>query len=399
MRITTNFLLKKSKKRNNETYPIYIRCTLDGQRIELSTGVYVDKNNWDDARKRVDHKDYNAKILNAQLAKTEGKINDIYNQLEALGDSFDINTIKERITGSTQHYLLVFFEKILKSIEFRVGHDYVYGTYKHYKTTRNRIKLFLKEIYKKEDIVISKIDYKFIDAFDTYLQVNFNMLPNSAGKYHKQLKKVLMDAVSMNLIDKNPYSEFTIKRYPGNRDYLTLSEVHAIEKKEFEINRVGIVRDVFVFACYTGLSYSDIFNLSKEHVVKGNDGGKWIIIDRNKTDVRCRIPLLPKAEEILDKYANFPSNANKGKLLPVNSNQKMNAYLKEIADICNIYKKLTMHVARHTFATSITLEKGVPIETVSKMLGHNSIKTTQIYGRIVDAKISNDMKKLKEKLM
>lgn len=157
-----------------------------------------------------------------------------------------------------------------------------------------------------------------------------------------------------------------------------------------------MVRDIFVFACYTGLSYSDICKLSREHLQLGNDGEQWIIIDRSKNDSRCRIPLLPKAKNILIKYKDYPVNSSVRLLLPVHSNQKMNAYLKELADICGITKNLSMHVARHTFATSITLSNGVPIETVSKMLGHNSLKTTQIYARIVDNKISQDMKNLKD---
>ncbi len=155
-----------------------------------------------------------------------------------------------------------------------------------------------------------------------------------------------------------------------------------------------IIRDVFVFACYTGLAYAELQKLSDEHIHIGNDGEEWIIIDRTKTDIRCRIPLLPKAKAVLNKYKNFPLSENKRRLLPIHSNQKMNEYLKELATICGINKNLSMHVARHTFATSVTLSNGVPLETVSKMLGHTSIKTTQIYARIVDEKISQDMKGL-----
>jgi len=157
-----------------------------------------------------------------------------------------------------------------------------------------------------------------------------------------------------------------------------------------------IIRDVFVFACYTGLGYAELSKLGHHHIQHGDDGGKWIIIDRTKTDIRCRVPLLPQAEAILRKYGNHPACQNRDRLLPVHSNQKMNEYLKELTDICGIAKNLSMHVARHTFATSVTLANGVPIETVSKMLGHTSLKTTQIYARIVDSKISEDMKKLIE---
>jgi site-specific recombinase XerD len=161
---------------------------------------------------------------------------------------------------------------------------------------------------------------------------------------------------------------------------------------------LSVVRDIFVFSCFTGLSYADMAKLGPQHLHLGDDGEKWIIIDRTKTDTRCQIPLLQKAKSILKKYANNPECHSKGLLLPVHSNQKMNSYLKELADICGISKNLTMHVARHTFATSVTLNNGVPLETVSKILGHNSVKTTQIYARVLESKISADMKILKTKL-
>jgi len=398
MRITSNLLLKKAKQKSDGTYPIYIRATLEGKRIELSTGVFVPFESWDNIKQQVKRKHSNAKLLNNQLGKVISKINETYYQLEALGEDFDVYMIKERLACTPQYNLVKTFQLVLDAIEKKVGFGYAYGTFKHYKTTLNRLKYFLKETYAKEDITLNKVNYNFINSFDTYLKITHKVSANSAGKYHKQLKKVLNDAVAMNLLDKNPYLNFKIKNHQGNRDYLTLEEVNIIEKKEFSFTRINIVRDIFIFACYTGLSYTDISQLAPEHIIIADDGEEWIVIDRAKTDTRCRIPLLPKAKAMIEKYKEFPINNSKGRLLPINSNQKMNAYLKEIADICNINKNLSMHVARHTFATSVTLANGVPIETVSKMLGHHSIKTTQIYGRIIDSKISHDMKKLKTML-
>jgi len=395
MRITTNFLLKKTKKKSDGRYPIYIRCTLEGKRIELSSGVSVQIKDWDKLNQQVKPKVPDSKVLNSQLNRAVISINDIYYQLVALGEDFDINSIKERLSQSPRFYLLKTFQLVLDSIEKKVGFSYAHGTYKHYKTTFNRLNSFISETYSKKDIPLERVNYTLINSFDTYLAVKHKVGSNTIGRYHKQLKKVLNDAIAMNLLDKNPYVNFKIKHYQGNRDYLTLEEVSAIEKKVFNIKRIEIVRDIFIFACYTGLSYADIRQLKQNHIVSGYDGEEWIIIDRIKTENRCRIPLLAKAKAIIDKYKAYPLNEATGKLLPVNSNQKMNAYLKEIADVCNIHKNMTMHVARHTFATSITLANGVPIETVSKMLGHNSIKTTQIYGRIIDSKIASDMKKLK----
>ncbi len=228
-----------------------------------------------------------------------------------------------------------------------------------------------------------------------YLKLNLKVGINTAWWYHKCLKKVLNDAISMELLLRNPYKNFKIKQQDTNRDFLTLAEVHAIDAQKIVAGPLQAVKDIFVFACYTGLSYSDLAKLTDQHLVIGDDGEEWIVVDRTKTNSRCRVPLLPRARVILQKYENYPVNGSKGTLLPILPNQKMNVCLKELANICGINKKISMHVARHTFATSITLANGVPIETVSKMLGHNSLKTTQIYARIVDRKISDDMKKLR----
>lgn len=396
MRITTSLQLKKSKMKKDGKCPVYARCIMNGSRIEISTSVYVSPNEWDRNREAILGKDESVKILNNRLNKFTSKLYDIYNQLEATGEEFDIYTFKEKIVGKrSQYYFLDIFDKIVSSIEKKINRGYSIGTLKHYKTTQKRLTDFVSSQYFKKDIPINKVDYTFLNSFDIYLKSVVQVGPNTVWGYHRHLKKVLNDAIAMECILRNPYDNFKVKRGEANRDFLTMDELRQIENKSIMIKRLDIVRDVFVFACYTGLSYSDLCQLRYEHLNLGNDGEKWIIIDREKTKSRCRIPLLPRASSLIKKYENFPVNNSQGLLLPVNSNQKMNAYLKELAAICGINKKLSMHVARHTFATSVTLANGVPIETVSKMLGHNSLKTTQIYARIVDKKISEDMKKLK----
>ncbi|MBL7965531.1 MAG: tyrosine-type recombinase/integrase [Prolixibacteraceae bacterium] len=225
-----------------------------------------------------------------------------------------------------------------------------------------------------------------------------NVMPNTALTYHQHVKKVFNTAISMGYVSLCPYESFKPTRNETNQDFLTLQELNQIQNKKIDISRLDFIRNVFVFASYTGLSFSDIEKLSSNHIQKGSDGNDLVIIDRTKTESRCRIPLLPVAKEILKKYENNPIAISTNRLLPVYSNQRMNSYLKELADICGIKKKISMHVARHTFATSVTLTNGVPLETVSKMLGHSSLKTTQIYARIVDTKISQDMEALRLKL-
>lgn len=397
MRITINLQIKKSKARTDSKCPIYARCTMDGKRIEFSTGIFVFNSDWDEKAQILIGRSEKIKTLNNRLDKFVTNIYDVYNQLESKGDSFDIFSIKARLTDvKPQNSLLQVFDKVISSIELKLNKGYALGTLKHYRTTMSRLKEYIFITYKVRDIAIEKVNYEFLNSFDSFLKRTHNVSSNTAWGYHRHLKKVLNDSVAMNILKKNPYSIFRVKRVEANRDFLTLEEVRILEKKSISLKRLEMVRDIFVFACYTGLSYSDICKLSREHLQLGNDGEQWIIIDRSKNDSRCRIPLLPKAKNILIKYKDYPVNSSVRLLLPVHSNQKMNAYLKELADICGITKNLSMHVARHTFATSITLSNGVPIETVSKMLGHNSLKTTQIYARIVDNKISQDMKNLKD---
>jgi site-specific recombinase XerD len=181
------------------------------------------------------------------------------------------------------------------------------------------------------------------------------------------------------------------------REFLSQEEVLTIYTKQFKTERLNLVKDIFVFSCFTGLAYIDVKNLTKSRINIGIDGGKWIFTHRQKTETASHIPLLPIAEEIIQKYKEHPQCVNEDKLLPVLSNQKMNGYLKEIADICEIDKNLTFHLARHTFATSITLSNGVPIESVSKMLGHKNLRTTQHYAKVLDKKVSEDMAILKDR--
>jgi len=202
----------------------------------------------------------------------------------------------------------------------------------------------------------------------------------------------------LDYIQKNPYSKFKVKQEETHKDFLTMEELKKLEKKEVELTRLATVRDIFVFACYTGLSYSDISKLSSKHIQSRDDGNLWIVINRTKTNSKCMIPLFQNAVEILKRYEEFSEALLKGRVLPVLSNQKLNSYLKEIADICSINKNLSMHIARHTFATTVALSNGVPIETVSKLLGHKDLKVTQVYAKILETKISNDMMELQKKL-
>lgn len=399
MRLTINFLMKKARQKTNGEIPIYVRFTMDTKRVELSTAIYCTPEKWDDVGQQIRGRNEKTRILNNRLDKIQNEIQDHYNQLKSSGEKFNVTTIKNKLLNIDESKgILKIFDYYLDSILNKLNKGYSMETYKHYKSSRKRLVTFIKYQYKKADFPVESVDYKFLDAFDVYLKKRFKVHQNTAWNYHKHLRRVLNLAVSMDHIHKNPYNKFKVGLEETHREFLTTEELSKLEEKEIQIERLGAVRDIFVFACYTGLSYSDISKLNNDHLQKGIDKNEWIIIDRSKTNNRCRIPILPKAKEILEKYKNYPKNQNKGLLLPVLTNQKMNSYLKELGDICGIDKSITMHMARHTFATSVTLGNGVPIETVSKILGHTSLRTTQIYAKILDHKISEDMELLQSRL-
>jgi site-specific recombinase XerD len=280
-----------------------------------------------------------------------------------------------------------------------IGIDVELGTYKKFETVLVKIKNFLKQNYQKKDINLIDLDFKFINDFEYYMKVQEKVKHNTALRYIRCLKKIVLMAIKNDWIQKNPFANYSCQYDRVNREVLSENDLKLLWKKEIGIPRLDEVKDVFLFCCYTGYSFSDVERISTNDLEKGIDGEFWIFTERKKTGITSNVPLLPEAYSIIQKYATHPYCNASGKLLPVKSNQKMNAYLKEVATICGIKKNLTMHMARHTFATTITLSNGVPIETVSKMLGHSKIATTQIYAQVLDNKVSADMKKLRSTLI
>ena len=395
MRVNIMYYLRKSRVKQNGEAPIYVRFTVKSKRADLSTGITVHPKHWSQTRQRAKDKVPGAYTINERLDKLRTEIQDLYNQLKSSREDLTVTSIKNELLQYTNSKgVLEVFDYYLESMLAKLNKGYSMETYKHYKSSRKRLASFLYSQYKRSDFPLDSINFNFLDSFDIYLKQVFKVHQNTAWNYHKHLRRILNLAVSMEHIQKNPYHKYEVRLEETHREFLTIGELTKIEVKEIQIERLAAVRDIFVFACYTGLSYSDISKLNINHLRKGNDKKEWIIIDRSKTKNRCRIPILPMAKEILKKYEDYPQNRIKGLLLPVLTNQKMNSYLKELGDICDISKSITMHMARHTFATTITLSNGVPIETVSKILGHTSLKTTQIYAKILDQKISEDMDQL-----
>ena len=399
MRLKVSYLLRGDRVKSHDLCPLYVRFILDQKRVQLSTGIRITKKDWDESKQLLKAKASGASVYNSKILKITTDLHDIYNQLLSLGKEFDVFDIKNRYLGeNNSRGLLYTFDYYLETIENNLGKGYAYKTLEHYRCSRKKVGKFLNDVLKKKDVSLHDIDFQFLNEFDSYLKKTYKIHQNTAWNYHKHLKRIFNLAISLEYMDKNPYSKFKVKLEEAHRDFLTLQELKKIEQKRIDLIRLSIVRDVFLFACYTGLSYADISKLNRKHIRKRDDGNYWIFISRTKTKTECKIPLFDNSLKILEKYRGFPEAILKGRVLPVSSNQKLNSYLKELAEICGINKNLTMHMARHTFATSITLSNGVPIETVSKILGHSSLKITQIYARVLENKISDDMGQLKNRL-
>jgi site-specific recombinase XerD len=399
-KITLHFYAKSTKANAAGLLPIYVRLTIDGKRMEFSTKKFIDSAKWSPEMSKMKGNTENARSLNEYLDLLKSKIFDIQMELIHRNEPLTIEVFKNRLLGinERERMLIPIFEEHNRKVEKLIGLEYAPGTLERYKTSLKHTKDFLQWKYNLSDIEINKIDHPFITEYEFYLRSVRKCANNTAVKYIKNFKKIIKICISNGWLDKDPFANYKSKIREVERDYLTQEEIQDIYSKVFVTERLNLVKDIFVFSCFTGLAYIDVKNLTVSNISMGIDGGKWIFTHRQKTETASRIPLLPIPEELILKYANHPQCINEDKLLPILSNQKMNSYLKEIADVCGIKKDLTFHIARHTFATTVTLTNGVPIESVSKMLGHKSLRTTQHYAKILDKKVSEDMMILRNKM-
>lgn len=396
------FYLKTQKTSMQGKAPICARVTVNGKRTEISVKRSVNANEWDDRKGMAKGNRKETVELNMFLNQFKAKIINTYQQMILSDAVIDGPAIRDRVLG-TDHLAPTLLSLVEYHNEQQL-HKLAPGTMKNYYTTQRYIEKFLREKYYRNDIVLSQLTYKFILDFERYL---FNYVPkdhqkplnnNGIMKHIERLRKMINMAVKLDWLSKDPFASFKKHFDKVERECLNDKELTALANKHFAIERLRHVRDMFMFSCYTGLSYVELAELSPTNIVTGIDGGLWISTIRAKTDTGVRVPLLPQATELIEKYRDNPMAQNNGTVFPVISNQRMNGYLKEIADICGITKILTFHIARHTFATTVTLSNGVPIESVSKMLGHTSIRTTQIYAKVVEQKLSEDMRKLEQRM-
>lgn len=380
--------------------PIYARITVNGKRSEFSIRRKVQLTRWNSDAGKIRGTTPDVRELNKYLLSIELKINKIQEQLSENNILITAEKIKNVYLGknSNQKMLLAIFQEHNDQVNELIGKDFSAGTAERYKTAMKHVTDYILKEYQVKDIPVREVDLKFITGLEYYLKTTRNCAHNSAIKYITNFKKIIRIAYANDWISKDPFIHWKAKLKIVDREFLTSDEIQKIVEKDISTDRLNQVKDIFIFSCFTGLAYADVKKLTKNDIVIGIDGQNWIKTKRTKTDTRSNIPILSIPQAIIDKYEAHQESLDTELLLPVLSNQKMNAYLKEIADLCEINKNLTFHLARHTFATTVTLTNGVPIESVSKMLGHKSLRTTQHYAKIIDKKVSEDMNALRLKM-
>lgn len=398
--VKVSFLIRNNKQNRSGSCPIYLRITVNGKRSEISTKKYIEPAKWSSVAQKVRGSSPTANALNSYLEQLSRKVLETETMLLKEGSEITARSIKYKIIGNNQEYIDLFklFEDHNSKMKELIGKEFALSTYKKYTTCLMHLREFVKENYNQNHFSVKSVNLEFIKRFEHYLKTKENSCShNSALKYISHLKKIIREAKSFEYIEKDPFVGFKESYNTKDPIYLTYGELNQISAKIIEIPRVDRVRDIFLFSCYTGLSYSDVYKLKKSDVQKDAEGEKWLVINRTKTKEPSYILLLDLPLEIIGKYSNDPETSS-GNLLPVLSNQKMNAYLKEIADICGIRKSLTFHMARHTFATTVALENGMSISSVQKVLGHKDPRSTKHYARVTRKKVGDEMKILKNKI-
>ena len=393
------FYPKRNDADKSGKAPIYLRITVDGRRAELSTRRKVHVHKWDDSKELLKGNNPENREINSHMSNIRMRILKLYDKLIDEGRQVSASMLKDAYLGKrkTEKMLVAVFEEHNNHVNQLIGQDFAAGTAERYRTACRHIAKYIRHEYGKADIPIKDVDHAFITGFEFYLKSVRKCSHNTAIKYVVNFKKIIRMAYANDWIQKDPFARWKVRLKNVEREFLTQEEIELILNTEYHTTRLEQVRDVFLFCCFTGLAYADVKKLSQDDINTGIDGELWINTARTKTKSKVNIPILPTAQMILDKYQDSPELSG-NRVLPVLTNQKMNAYLKEIADLSGIKKHLTTHLARHTFATTVTLSNGVSIESVSKMLGHKNLRTTQHYAKILNRRVSEDMQNLRLRL-
>ena len=389
------FFLKKTRLLKNGEASVCMRITVNGTRVENNIRKSIDPALWSQAKETARGKSRRACDLNTYIEEARIKLYQIFCELEQQNRPVTAHLLQEFFFGQEKpeevRTLLGTMQEHNGQCRALVGTDYALITVRRYESCRRYLAELIRQRYGKEDLPLAEVNGELVRAFAFYLKTEKGCQQNTVIRYMKCLKKITNLARANDWMAKDPFLGIRFHEKEVVREFLTMDELQTIYRKEFPLERLTLVRDVFIFAAFTGLAFIDVQQLAPEHIVRDNNENLWIRKPRQKTKNMCNIPLLDIPLEILRKYADHPTCRKKGVLLPVPCNQKMNSYLKEIADICMIRKNLTTHTARHSYATSVCLANGVRLENVAKMLGHSNIKMTQHYARVLDSSILRDM--------
>ncbi|MBS7231347.1 site-specific integrase [Flavobacterium psychroterrae] len=398
--IGTIFFLKSSTNGSNERF-IYLRISVNGILKETSTKRKWSANRWEQKTGRAIGTKEDAKCLNFFLNSLELKIRKFADHLLDKQESLTSVKLINFVLGKTKQKNTVMQEfqmhndQMLALVE---KNEFAIGTHVRYKISKNHVEEFMRFKYGVSDMEFNELNFEFVKDYEFYLKTVKSISNNTALKYISNFKKIVLVAVDKEIIPSDPFKRFKSKKIKVPKKPLSGFELSLLEKHSFLTSRLNIVRDVFVFQCYTGLAYIDVFNLKRSDIKVGVDGEQWILKERQKTGSPISIPLLPKAVEILERYKSHPLCIERASVLPVNSNQKMNEYLKEIADLCGITSTLNTHKARRTFGSTVTLNNDVPIHVVKEMLGHQSVSQTEEYAITEQISIGREMQGLKQRL-
>lgn len=396
-KVTILFVISGLKTNSKGLSPLYCRLTLDKKRKQFSTGLFVNPSYWENKLQKINTQDPNYKFINSQIEQIQIKLNNIILMFQIQDVEITLENIYDKFINieiKKKEYVLSYYKQYLNKIKKLVGLEIKDNTYNKFVYVGNHLEAFLKWKFKKADYPLEELTQQFLDDFEYYLKTEKKQQQITINKTIQRLRTPIKQAISEGYLDRDPFILYRAKTVRKTFTFLTNEELKTLEESTITQKRLKFVQDLFIFCCYTGLAYNEMSNLEKKHIQIGFDNIKWIKMKREKTQREISIPILPKAQEIINKYKSSGSS-----VFPSISNQKFNSYLKEISAIAGIEKKLTHHIARKTFASTILLYNDVPMEIVSELLGHSSMVTTQeSYAKVVQRKVSEVMSNLRVKL-
>ena len=394
--VKVSFYLKRSEMNAEGYCPVTAELAVGSySTASFSAKMSVPASLWESGRAK--GKSVAAQKINRQLDELRASALSIYKEQSAIREVVTAEEVRKQLLGmaSGQESLLGYFRSFIEHFKKRVGVNREKGSLDNYRYACNRVTGFVQTVYKLSDIPFTALNRSFIDRYDLYLRAECRLAPGTIVALTTRLNTIVGEAIAEGIITADPFAGYEPERPEREQKYLTAAELQRLMTTPLHDAKLYHVRDLFLFSCYTGIPYGDMCRLTAEDLEVAEDGEVWIKTARKKTHIHYELPLLDVPLHILDKYRD---TAPEGKLLPMYDNSEMNRALKRIAALCGIERRLVFHCGRHTYATEITLSQGVPLETVSKMLGHSRISTTQIYAKVTDDKIGTDTEKLDEKI-